>query len=326
MTEVENRKQVAPPPNSTLSELLLNRPLGDERWLSDGFTAKRVIVQGTVGGPSFLPYVNLFFNAPVLKQFCPNSNCHALEPTRWVVTDGPRKEEELSQDINAQVDFVQIEFTCQACNVAKKYYFVRLCFHDTGWDGGQEIKNKWSRVSVLATKVGEFPGFVPVYPKPLLNKLTDDLRKLFFQGIKCENNGCGIGAFAYYRRIVEDAKHLILNKLIEFAIKGSLSSEVDSLKLAKDERQFAKAVQLARSGINEFTYGECCADLLLLHEITSGDIHAGSDEEAADAAREVRDLLLGVMRRLDQLKDDNVAEKKAREALRKRAASRKAAP
>ena len=60
----------------------------------------------------------------------------------------------------------------------------------------------------------------------------------------------GIGAFGYYRRVVENQKDSILERIIEVAKKVDAGQEiVESLEKVKSESQFSKAINEIKPGI-----------------------------------------------------------------------------
>jgi hypothetical protein len=67
-----------------------------------------------------------------------------------------------------------------------------------------------------AFKYGERPPFGPNTPNRLLSLLGDQ-KDVFLKGKRCEFQGLGIGAFSYYRRVVENQKSRILDEIIKVA-------------------------------------------------------------------------------------------------------------
>ena len=68
----------------------------------------------------------------------------------------------------------------------------------------------------VATKIGEYPPFGPPTPRKVLNLFGDD-KPLFLKGRQAENQGLGIGAFAYYRRMVDNQKNRLFDAIIAIA-------------------------------------------------------------------------------------------------------------
>lgn len=65
-----------------------------------------------------------------------------------------------------------------------------------------------------AMKFGQLPQFGPNTPSGLIRLIEAD-RELFLQGRRAENRGMGIGAFAYYRRVVENQRNQIIEKALK---------------------------------------------------------------------------------------------------------------
>jgi hypothetical protein len=59
--------------------------------------------------------------------------------------------------------------------------------------------------SLHSYKFGELPPYGPPTPSRLISLLGSG-RELFLKGRRCEMQGLGIGAFVYYRRVVENQK------------------------------------------------------------------------------------------------------------------------
>jgi hypothetical protein len=76
-----------------------------------------------------------------------------------------------------------------------------------------------------AIKLGEWPPLGPITPRKLL-KLVESDRTLFDLGRRAEGYGMGIGAFAYYRRVVENLRVALFDKLIAAAERLNVDNEI----------------------------------------------------------------------------------------------------
>ncbi|PIT81270.1 hypothetical protein B9Z40_14560 [Limnohabitans sp. 15K] len=77
-------------------------------------------------------------------------------------------------------------------------------------------------------------------------------RDYFLKGRRAENQGLGIAAFAYYRRVVENQKTRIIDEIIRVAQKIGAPKEVtDDLNAARSETQFSRAVEVIKHGVPE---------------------------------------------------------------------------
>ena len=96
-------------------------------------------------------------------------------------------------------------------------------------------------------KLGEHPPFGPPTPPRVITLIGKD-RELFLMGRRAELRGLGIGAFAYYRRVVEEQKSRIINEVGKVAVKIKPSSQTEEL-FAKSaaEKLFSTAIELIKA-------------------------------------------------------------------------------
>jgi hypothetical protein len=96
--------------------------------------------------------------------------------------------------------------------------------------------------SGLGYKFGELPPYGPPTPARLIRLFGKD-RDIFLKGRQCENHGLGIGAFVYYRRVVESHKNQILDEIIRVSKKTRAPAEMLAiLEAATEETQFSTAL------------------------------------------------------------------------------------
>jgi hypothetical protein len=197
-----------------------------------------------------------------------------------------------------------LEYTCKNCGEAKKKYAVRLSSTKNG--------------SLLVLKLGEDPPFGEKTPTRLLRILGND-RDSFLKGRRSEHQNLGIGAFAYYRRVVESQKDAILDQVISVAEReGTDQSLVDALRNAKKEVQFTKAVDSLRGAFPPQLLIDGRNPLILLHDALSKGLHALSEEECLDRAQAIRIVLSALAERLSELLKDQSALKNAIDKLSSR--------
>ncbi|HWF40125.1 MAG TPA: hypothetical protein VG322_16490 [Candidatus Acidoferrales bacterium] len=161
-------------------------------------------------------------------------------------------------------------------------------------------------------KFGEVPAFGPDTPPRLISLIGPD-RDLFLKGRRCEVRGLGIGAFSYYRRIVENQKARIVREMARVAATLGASDTDIALfdEVAKifdealTETQFTTAVEKIKPAIPSALLLRGHNPLLLLHSALSDGLHDRSDEECLELAREIRLVLGELAERLSQLLKDN---------------------
>jgi len=164
-------------------------------------------------------------------------------------------------------------------------------------------------------KFGELPPFGPPTPSRLISLIGPD-RDEFLNGRRCENLGLGVGAFIYYRRVVENQKGRILNEIIKVAEKiGPEAGALRTLRDAVQETQFSKALTMTKDAIPQSLLINGQNPLLLLHGALSEGVDGLSDKECLEIASSVRVLLAELSERLAQALKDEVELSKALSTL-----------
>ncbi|MBI5388586.1 MAG: hypothetical protein HZA90_28320 [Verrucomicrobia bacterium] len=137
-------------------------------------------------------------------------------------------------------------------------------------------------------------------------KLIGPDRETFLKGRRCENQGLGIGAFVYYRRVVENQKNRIIEEILKVAEKLDVSPNIiTALKAAKNETQFSKALASVKDAMPQALLINGHNPLTLLHSALSDGLHDQTDEHCLEIASSVRVVLGELSERLAQaLKDE----------------------
>jgi len=154
-------------------------------------------------------------------------------------------------------------------------------------------------------KFGELPHFGPPIPARVLRLIQPD-RELFLSGRRCENQGLGIGAFTYYRRVVENQWTRLVDEIIRVGKAiGAPEPSIIALEASRDEKQFSKAVKGLKDAIPAALLINGYNPLVLLHGALSKGVHNLSDEECLALATSIRVVLVEFAEKLGQaLKDE----------------------
>jgi len=184
-----------------------------------------------------------------------------------------------------------ITYRCSNCRHERKRYALHV------------IRGKKGEGTVY--KYGELPTFGPQTPSRLIRLFGED-REIFLKGRRCEIHGLGIGAFTYYRRVVESHKDQILDEIIRVSEKIGVQPDVlNSLKAAKKEIQFSKAMEGVKDAIPQALLVNGHNPLTLLHKALSEGVHDLPDAECLQLAHDVRVVLIELADRIGQaLKDE----------------------
>ena len=117
-------------------------------------------------------------------------------------------------------------YTCKNCNQFQKIFTIKY----------KQLDSKKDAKTIPGTiiKLGEYPPFGDSIPSKVIS-LVGKERDFFLKGRRCENQSLGIGAYAYYRRIVENQKDKLIDEIIKVCKKlGKPESLIEDLPIPGD--------------------------------------------------------------------------------------------
>jgi hypothetical protein len=192
---------------------------------------------------------------------------------------------------NSTDNYVYLTYRCANCQKSAKIFSLQA--------------HPVTHVAGECYKLGERPVYGPPTPSRLISLIGPD-REIFLKGRRCENQGLGIGAFVYYRRVVENQKNRILTEIVKVSEK--LGADSDLVKVLKDaikETQFSKALDSVKNALPQSLLINGHNPMTLLHSALSEGLHAQTDERCLEIAHAVRIVLAELAERLGQaLKDE----------------------
>jgi hypothetical protein len=164
-----------------------------------------------------------------------------------------------------------------------------------------------SERSVIATKLGEMPPFGSHLSRRLKDMLSKGDLELYRKGLRTEREGHGIGAAAYFRRVVDNQWKTLVRKLRDAAEK--LGTPAEGLKIFDDaitQPQFSTAVEILRDAIpQKLLILDGRNPLTLLYRPLSVQIHDLTDEQCLQQAADIRVVLNELFDNISRvLKDD----------------------
>jgi hypothetical protein len=190
-------------------------------------------------------YAGYQFVAPDIQLHCGSDSCNGIMYFRRSGSTPP----DLPED---SWHFFYVTYRCANCQKTEKTFSL----------AAERVKGG---TSGRCYKFGEIPEYRPPTAARLIKLIGPD-RELFLKGRRCENQGLGIGAFVYYRRVVENQKGRILDEIIKVAQKLTAPiAAIEELQAAKAETQFSKALANIKSSIPQALLINGHNPLLLLH-------------------------------------------------------------
>ncbi|MEP7706237.1 hypothetical protein [Paraglaciecola sp. 25GB23A] len=155
-------------------------------------------------------------------------------------------------------------------------------------------------------KIGQIPRHGKRIPTKA-SKIIGKERDLFFKGSLSENQGLGIGAFSYYRRVLDLQKDKIFDEVIK-VLKLTSRNEalVQELTDAKAETQFTKAVDKIQTALPDGLLIGGHNPLKLLYSALSQALHSHTDEECLELAQDIKVVLFEFSEKLDSALKESV--------------------
>lgn len=219
-------------------------------------------------------------NTPMLRLWCWNENCKGIRNFA-----GKWEHHENVSDNSIYKDF--LIYTCKDCEESEKTFCIMA-------------KIIYNEGNGMVIKIGELPEQHIDIPSTLPKLMGKDYA-IFVKGLKCEKQGFGIGAFSYYRRVVENQKVRLLQKILEASRR--LNTPTEALKLleeASKEDQFSKAIDMIKDAIPQSLLVDGHNPLKLVHQALSVGIHEEADEKCLELAHSIRMILSTLAENIQQ--------------------------
>lgn len=197
-----------------------------------------------------------------------------------------------------------LRFSCRNC---KKYLYMGISLSNESNDNEKEK---------VVKKIFEYPVNFHV-PKHVARFLTQADFKAYRNADSELKFGRGIGAMAYFRRIVENSWKNLLDDVISLADPIKDKKSIKILNKSKNNWQFAKSVKESNLILPKSFMVDSNNLLLLLHNATSRGIHALTDEESLEAAKDVKLMLNVLLKKIADLKEEKNTLKQSIKKLNK---------
>lgn len=239
---------------------------------------------------------NNVMRTPEIQLHCNHENCNGIRFFRCV----SKEDQYLKTD---KYEFFYVTYRCSNCQQVEKTFSLAAKIEVNAKPHG------------ACYKFGELPTYGPPVSPKLIELIGPD-RDEFLKGRRCENQGLGVGAFIYYRRVVENQKNRIIGEIIKVSEKlGAPGEKLERLRASVRETQFSKALDMAKDAMPESLLINGHSPILLLHSALSEGVHALTDAQCLELAGSVRIVLGELSERLSQALKDEEELKKALSTL-----------
>jgi hypothetical protein len=165
-------------------------------------------------------------------------------------------------------------YVCTSCQEFERHFWIQY-----------GPKSQW------IMKVGQHPAW-QITPDAVLEKTLGTRSHLYKKGLVCESQSYGIGAFAYYRRMVEEIINDLLDEITELIPNAEKPSYEAALAKTKQTRVTQDKIDLVKDLLPPILLPEGMNPLGVLHSALSEGLHGQSDEHCLELAEQIREILV----------------------------------
>ena len=151
-------------------------------------------------------------------------------------------------------------------------------------------------------KYGQYPEWEIKMDKNLEQTLGKH-SKTFRKGLVCESQGYGIGAFAYYRRIIEEIIDELLDSIEDLIEEKHKAEYKEALQKTKNTRVTQEKIDLVKDLLPTILKPNGMNPLGVLHSELSEGLHAESDQACLENASHVKSILTFLINQIIQSKE-----------------------
>lgn len=183
----------------------------------------------------------------------------------------------------------RLVYSCSHCDNFERLFYVKA---------GGDNQSSWYM------KIGQYPTW-EVTSEPNIEKLLGEHAGYYKKGLICESQGYGIGAFGYYRRIVEETIDELLSEITELLSGDELETYNVALEKTKQTRVTSEKIELVKDLLPAILKPDGMNPLSSLHSVLSQGLHAESDEVCLDLAETCREILVFLVNQISASKQSS---------------------
>jgi hypothetical protein len=197
------------------------------------------------------------FDCPPITMFCDKCNMERTFNKDYIpsIIDG---------------NVYRIIYKCTACKEFKMLFIIYV-----------------NSLNHSIMKIAQWPLWLPKIDADLQKSLGKTLGN-YKKGLYCEQEGFGIGAFAYYRRIIEDMIDSLLDDLEDALGKEDKAKYKDDILKAKQERVTEKKIEIVKEMLPSHLRPGGINPLGVIHSILSAGLHGKPEKECLEIAGDIR--------------------------------------
>ncbi len=200
-----------------------------------------------------------------------------------------------SQNDHVHGEVKEIRYKCTSCN-----RFIRIFSVYFGY--GKPNREGYS--NLYLEKVGQYPAWSIEIDKEL-EKILGTKAEFLKKGLINESQSYGIGAFGYYRRIVEEIIDELLGMIEVLVDPGEKKAYDEALEKTKNTRVAQEKIDLVKDLLPVSLKPDNINPLGVIHSALSEGLHSLSDEECMKQAEIIRGSLTFLVNQVIKTKNES---------------------
>lgn len=185
-----------------------------------------------------------------------------------------------------------LTYTCMACEGTRVTFMISMGVNK--FVEGPTIQRPPGTIYLLQytlEKTGQHPAWQARISNALAKALGKQGKDLFIKGASSLRAGRGIGAVAYFRRIIEDHVDQILEMVKESALTSGDADAVAELEKANKKLSATARLQIAADNTPSHLKPGGHNPLSVMYGVFSTGLHAMSDEESGKVANDLLEAI-----------------------------------
>ncbi|WP_143043181.1 hypothetical protein [Myxococcus virescens] len=222
-----------------------------------------------------------------IHLYCASGNCSHLASTTWEAVNA-------SGSLHAYI--------CASCKESKAQYWFDVKLIEKQTTGLVNMSPVEVIKSFEISKLGQRPHWAPKIPNRLLKNLGPSAQ-LFRRGVACLQEGLGIGASAYFRRVIEEEVKALLDLMEKAANLDGDQAALENLKTARESQVASERLKIAVQKVPISLRPGNANPLAVLYGALSGAVHQEPEEVAIGTAKRILKTFIFLFEELKERMD-----------------------
>lgn len=213
---------------------------------------------------------------------------------------------------NSMVTGWKADYMCAACKLFNYYFHLRP-------EQVDDESNDYETVRIM--KVGQDPRFQIKIERVLRDSLGQDVA-FYEKGIHSESYGFGIGAFSYYRRVIDGKITNLLDEIGKFIEENQKPEYQEALKNVHSSKDTKSKIDCVKHLLPTELQPNGQNPLQIIYSALSEGMHGHSEEDCLALAANLRGAMTYLLQEIPKRQHAAKVFEKSLKAITKQATSR----